>query len=76
MDSIYIKAKDLNKWITKHFPKQDLISIEELIGCIEELTCDVENLQEELEDLKQNIEDNYRPIPDSEKYGISDKDFI
>ena len=76
MNDVYIKATDLNKWITKHFPKQDLISINELIGCIEELTCEVEHLQEELEDLKQNIEDNYRPIPESEKYGISDSDFM
>ena len=76
MNEVYIKATDLNKWVAQNFPNKDLISIDELIGCIEELTCDVEHLTEELEDLKQNIEDNYRPIPDSEKYGISDSDFM
>ena len=31
---------------------------------------------EELERLEQDLKDNYRPIPVSEQYGISDRDFI
>ena len=76
MNDVYIKATDLNKWITKHFPKQDLISITELIGCIEELDIEVDNLNQQLEDIKENLRENYRLIPESQKVGISDSDFM
>ena len=74
--NIYIKKEDVNKWIGKYFPKQDLISIDDLISCIEDLDSDVEHLKEKYEDLEQDLEDNYRPIPVSEQVGISDRDFI
>ena len=74
MDNIYIKATDVNEWISKYFNK-DLISVGDLIGCIEDLDSEVDRLKEELEDLKQDIEDNYKPISIAEQVGISDKDF-
>ena len=76
MDNVYIKTQDVNKWIGKYFPNKDLISIDDLIGCIEDLDSEVERLKEKYEDLEQDLEDNYRPIPVSEQVGISDRDFI
>lgn len=76
MDYVYIKKEDVDRWIGKHFPNKDLISIDDLIGCIEDLDSEVERLKEKYEDLEKDLEDNYRPIPISEQVGISDKDFI
>lgn len=76
MEDIYIKASDLNTWISKYFKNQDLISISDLIGVIEDLDGEIETLNETIDDLKQDIEDNYRPIPYAEQVGISDRDFI
>ena len=62
MDSVYIKAIDLNDWIIKYLPKnQDIYTINDLIGCIEDLADKVEHLEEEKEELKENIKDNYIP---------------
>lgn len=48
MNDIYIKKTDVNKWIGKHFEKQDLISVEDLLTVIEELDDKVNNLKDEL----------------------------
>ena len=55
--------------------KNDLISIDDLIGVIEELDEEVEQLKEKIEDMEQDLEQNYRPIPLSEQYGIRNSDF-
>lgn len=75
MDDIYIKTEDVNRWISKYFKKQDLISVSDLIDCIEDLDSEVEHLKEQLEDERQDKQDNYRPIPIAEQVGISNKDF-
>lgn len=62
MNNVYIKKEDVNKWIGKHFPNQDLISIDDLIGCIEDLDGELEHLKEEFEDYKENVSENYKPI--------------
>lgn len=74
MTDVYIRKEDLPRWIAKYF-KKDLISIDDLLGCIEDLDSDVENLKSKLEDLENDIEENYRRIPVAEQVGISDKDF-
>ena len=43
---------------------------------IEDLLLEIDRLQEKYEDLEQDIEENYKPIPVSEQYGISDRDFL
>ena len=75
MDKIYIKAEDVNKWISKYFNGQDVVSVDYLIGIIEELDDEVERLNKELEDTKQNYEDNYKQISDYELYNVDESDF-
>jgi len=58
---VYIKKETLNKWVAKYF-KQELISIDDLIGCIEDLDGELEHLKEEFEDYKENVSENYKPI--------------
>lgn len=76
MDNVYIKKEHLNRWIAKYFPNQDLISIDDLLGCIEDLEGEVSSLKEKIEDMEQDIKENYKRIPVSEQVGISDRDFI
>lgn len=66
MNEVYIDMRKENEWIRKYFNK-DLVSIEELIGCIEDLDSEVERLEEKYEDLVRDVEDNYRPIPYDEQ---------
>lgn len=75
MNDVYIRAEDVNRWISKYFKNQDLISVSDLIDCIEDLDSEVEHLKEQLEDERQDKQDNYRPIPIAEQVGISNKDF-
>lgn len=76
MDSVFIRRSDLSKWIAKYFPYEDLISIDDLIGCIEELDCEVDDLKTKIEDLEKDIEDNYKPISKAEQYDVNECDFI
>lgn len=66
MNEVYIDMRKENEWIRKYF-KKDLVSIEELIGCIEDLDSEVERLNEKNEDLIRDMEDNYRPMPYEEQ---------
>ena len=75
MEQVFIRKNDLNRWVAKYFPSNDLISIDDLIGVIEELDEEVEQLKEKIEDMEQDLEQNYRPIPLSEQYGIRNSDF-
>lgn len=43
---------------------------------IEDLLLEIDRLQEKYEDLERDLEENYRAIPVSEQYDISDRDFI
>lgn len=54
MNEVYIDMRKENEWIRKHFTK-DLVSIEDLLGCIEDLDGEVERLQEELETKEEFI---------------------
>ena len=47
-----------------------------VIEIIEDLLLEIDRLQEKYEDLEQDLEENYKPIPASEQYGISDRDFL
>ena len=49
---------------------------DDLIEILEEVVNEYENLQGRYNDLENQLEENYRPIPVSEQYGISDRDFI
>lgn len=64
---IYLKTSELNTWISKYFPNKDLITIEDLIGCIEDLDGEIEHLKEEKENIIQDRDDNYRRIPVKEQ---------
>lgn len=76
MSELFIKKENLNHWIAKYFDK-DLISIEDLIGCIEDLDREVERLKEQIEDITEDRDENYisRFRDKYEEYGISEKDF-
>jgi hypothetical protein len=43
---------------------------------IEDLLLEIDRLQEKYEDLEQNLEENYKPIPVSEQYGVTNHDFL
>lgn len=80
----YVNLKECDDvYVLDEFRNKDLVSIEELLDKIGELSSRVEELEDELneakrdyEDLEQDLEDNYKRIPLSEMYGISNKDFI
>jgi len=48
--------------------KQELISVDDLIGCIEDLDGEIEKLQERIQNLQEDIQENYKPISKSEMY--------
>lgn len=75
MNNVYIKTTELNSWITKYFPNKDLISIDDLIGCIEDLDSEITKLQEQIEDREQDIQDNFKRIDPASQCNISDSDF-
>lgn len=75
MENVYIKVEDLNKWVAKYFPKQDIITIEDLLGVIEDLDGEVENLKMELEESENDKHENYTPISPYKMYGINERDF-
>ena len=76
MDKVFINKSELNKWIARYFPDQNLISIEDLLNTIENLDIEVENLQKMYDELYNNLQNNYKPISQAEQYEISDRDFI
>ena len=59
----------------EHFSKKDVYDWEEILGIIEEMEDEIASLREEISDLEDDIRDNYKPIPLSEMYGVSDRDF-
>lgn len=62
----FIKKESLNDWVAKYF-KQDLISVDDLIGCIEDLDDKVTDLEDKIKDMEQDISENYRRIPVKEQ---------
>lgn len=61
MKDIYIKASDLGEEIINEMPKQDLYSLDEVLGAMEEIIYDYHCLKEEYEDYKENVEDTMQP---------------
>jgi hypothetical protein len=59
----------------KHFSKKDIYDWEEILGIIEEMEDEIVSLNEKISDMEDDIRDNYKPIPLSEMYGVSDRDF-
>ena len=74
MNEVYIDMRKENEWIRKYFDK-DLVSIEELIGCIEDLDGEIDSLKEQIEDIKQDRDDNYKPISYYKQYAINEDSF-
>lgn len=58
-----IDLRNCNRWIADRFPKQDLITFEDLLRDYEDLISEVEHLEEEIKDLENDIENNYKPLP-------------
>ena len=56
--------------------KDNFLPSENIVSIFEDLIYEIDRLEEKYEDLEKNLEENYRPIPVSEQYGISDRDFI
>lgn len=51
MDNVFIKKEELNKWVAKYFPTQDIISIDDLINTIEDLDDIRTDLEERIDEL-------------------------
>lgn len=66
MDNVYIDKRELNGWIAKYFPTKDLISIDDLLGCIEDLDSEKEKLIDEIDRLKEYL--GYDECSKSEYY--------
>lgn len=64
------------KKITNYEIENNLLPLENVMGIVEDLLSEINSLGEKLEDLENDVRENYRPIPVSEQYGISDEDFI
>ncbi len=56
--------------------KDNFLPSENIVSIFEDLIYEIDRLEEKYEDLEKDLRDNYRPIPVSEQYGISDRDFI
>ena len=55
--------------------KDNFLPSENIVSIFEDLIYEIDRLEEKYEDLEKDLEENYRPIPVSEQYGISDRDF-
>lgn len=73
-ESLYEKIK--TKTITDYEYKFGCVSADSIIPIIEDLLCEIERLEEQKEEIENDLKENYRSIPVSEQYGVSDKDFI
>ena len=65
-----------SEWNIGEIKKGQDYSWSDLIDLYSDLYDEYENLKDEYDHFKQEVEDNYRPIPVSEQYGISDRDFM
>ena len=74
MENVFIKTGEFDI-LNKLFKNKDLISIDELVGCLEEQYFLIEKLEEDIEDLNRDIEENYKPIDKYDELGISESDF-
>ena len=62
MNEVYIVLKNEKECIKDLFPKQDLVSVDELISKLEELIDEVKHKDEEMEEYKQYVKDNFRQL--------------
>lgn len=76
MENIYIDMREQGPILSKYFKDKDFVDVETLLERFEDTLDELEDVKEQLEDLKQDLEENYRPISQSEQYGVSDRDFI
>lgn len=83
MKDIYLKRQDLldfdclnEERLNRIGIKKDLVSIEDILGCMEDLLFENDRLEERIRDLENDIEYNYKPIDAYEMYGVSEKDFF
>lgn len=60
MKDIYIKASDLGEEIISEMPKQDLYSLDEVLGAMEEIIYDYHCLKEEYGDYKEYVSGNMK----------------
>lgn len=65
-----------NITITDYEILGDFIPVENMMAAIEDLLMEIDRLEERIQDIEQDRDDNYRPIPQAEMYGISEKIFI
>ncbi|MBR2245687.1 MAG: hypothetical protein IKN65_00880 [Clostridia bacterium] len=70
MNEVLLDIRTYPEWIKKTFENKDFISVEELYCAYEDAVSEIESLKEKIEDMERDMEDNYRPIPQSEQYGI------
>lgn len=71
-----LKTKIENITCVDYEFKDNFLPSENIVSIFEDLIYEIDRLEEKYEDLEKDLEENYRPIPVSEQYGISDRDFI
>lgn len=59
MDKVLVDIRDENKWIKRHLPEKDMVSVDELLNAIEDMDDEISNLKEMIDDLEGEI-DEYR----------------
>ena len=60
----------------RRYFNKDVVTLEEVLRKLEDLDDEIEYLKEAYVRLEEDVNENYRAIPVSEQYGISDRDFI
>ena len=73
MEKIMINLED--NFYRRYFDK-DVVTLDEVLRKVEDLDDEIEYLKEAYVRLEEDVRENYRAIPVSEQYGISDRDFI
>lgn len=75
MKDIYIDIRGLE--VNELFPKQDLVSLEELIDVMEGIYIDNKNKDDEIKELKEYKDENCEEIEKHpySYYGVSENDF-
>lgn len=76
-DEYFLKILERAEKITStdYERKGNFIPLDSLLCMIRDLEEEIDYLEEKIEDTEDYYHDNYRPIPASQMYGVSESDF-
>ena len=75
MKNILISTEE-SMILSQLYEDKESVSVADILSLLEYQQTVINELEEENRNLKQDMEENYRPIPLTEQYGTSDRDFI